>query len=178
MKTQNAFLALALTVLSTASAFASAFASGPTLEAELNRTIEISPYHTHFYEKVSNARIVIGDSEEGSGGQVARLMLNFRRSCPPRAMCPAVMPAPKTVELPIVSQYNDRCGTQVYLARLDRRPVDGGLQELTIKDNTYNRCPHAKPMDPTEVTYETRSARRMSSDSEGAVSFFSGEALR
>lgn len=81
------------------------------------------------------------------------LHINLGFHCPPGRMCAQVMPAPIDVELPIVSQTADTCGTRAYVAVRDERPVDGVKELIRVVDNSHNRCPHTVMMPATEVTY-------------------------
>lgn len=45
-----------------------------------------------------------------------------------------------SVTLPLVSSRLDGCGSHVYIARKDARPVDGVLREITVTDHTGRIC--------------------------------------
>ena len=98
------------------------------------------------------------------------------RCLPPR-MCPMYMPAPIMISLPIVSVRTDDCGTVIVKAREDRRPVDGGLQTLVLRENGMNHCPSFVARPGTEVVYKTESAG-MSGYIEKTRSTFEGDILR
>lgn len=78
--------------------------------------------------------------------------------CPQNQMCIQMMPAPLVIELPLIAKQRDSCGTVTYTARLDQRPVDGILQELTVKDHTKNNCPTFAALPETEVDYATETS--------------------
>lgn len=87
-----------------------------------------------------------------------------------------------TIELPIVTVTQNRCGARIYIARRNMMPVDGALQELTITDNTTSHCMHAQPMaarwiGPTQVTYKEQFYSRMGPAMTTLESYFAGEAL-
>lgn len=69
-----------------------------------------------------------------------------------------MMPAPLVIELPLVSKHRDECGTVIYMAVQDQRPVDGDFQELIVRDTTKNQCLHTPEMQDTEVEYNTESS--------------------
>ena len=75
--------------------------------------------------------------------------------CPVGMVCPMMMPAPVVVTVPVVATKQDSCGTWIWTAKQDLRPVDGSLQKLVIADNTANTCEHFVALPATEVTYTT-----------------------
>jgi hypothetical protein len=85
----------------------------------------------------------------------ATLFIARGMNCPPNRMCPMMMPAPVIVTLPVVATRQDSCGTWIWTAKQDLRPVDGALAQLVIKDNTRNHCPHFVALASTEVRYST-----------------------
>lgn len=68
-----------------------------------------------------------------------------RRTCPPFALCPADLPAPLILVLPILSTEVTPCGQRTIKAVKDERPADGALNIVTVVDNvparTGVRCP-------------------------------------
>lgn len=78
-------------------------------------------------------------------------------NCPPNAMCIAG-PMTSNIELPIVSDIVDSCGTNIIVAEEDLRRADGNMARLTIRDNIKNTCPTAQVLMPVEVVYETANA--------------------
>lgn len=85
-------------------------------------------------------------------GQVT-LRLDPAWSCPPNALCAMMMPPPIFLTMPIVNTIEDRCGSVITTARVDERPVDGNLAELTIVDHSNSICNFA--IAATEIEYRT-----------------------
>ncbi|MBI3542173.1 MAG: hypothetical protein HY075_02720 [Deltaproteobacteria bacterium] len=108
----------------------------------------------------------------------ATLVMPRRFYCPPRAMCAQMMPMPIVVSLPIVERLTDACGSRIVHAKLDRRPVDGTLQSLSVRDNRSNRCPTFAALEATEVVYKTQGYHRVERREIETRSTFSGDALR
>jgi hypothetical protein len=86
------------------------------------------------------------------------LTVERRFYCPPGRFCAMVMPAPITIELPIIAEEHDGCGTRVITAFVDRRPVDGDFEQIVLKDHTSDRCMYLRAVPATEVLYETESS--------------------
>jgi hypothetical protein len=100
----------------------------------------------------------------------------YTQNCPKNALC--MSPTQVTaVDLPVVTNDYDSCGVNVILASQDRRPVDGSLQTLVIRDNTQNLCPTKKALLETEVVYETESFTRGGVDLK-TTSTFSGPEMK
>lgn len=104
----------------------------------------------------------------------ATLYLFVMHRCPPGRYCAQFMPAPFIAKLPIVTQKQTDCGTQIFTAKTDRRPVDGTAEFLEVTDNTANHCPTFNMLEATEATYRTWSARNNSD----TWSRFSGNRLQ
>lgn len=66
--------------------------------------------------------------------------------CPPGSFCPAYLPAPLFVNLPIVKVKTNTCGAKVLVAEEDKLPVDGAYKKLTITDNSTNHCNYVLPI--------------------------------
>ena len=170
MKTAIALLTLTLAQILSPTAQA----NGVVLEASLDQ-FQLDPIHTQSYASPVHGTIVLD-----LGAKTAELTVNYRRSCPPRMACPAVMPAPRVVTVPITHVTTDTCGSVVYHASRDKRPVDGVFSALTITDNTGNRCPHFHfvAMAATEVVYETSFYNRINRGESSGISKMTGGALR
>jgi hypothetical protein len=134
----------------------------PLYRAELNR----------FFpgDGLVAGRIEAGSVEIDTWSKEVTLSLNVGFYCPAGRFCPEVMPAPINVNLPIVSTTQDQCGTKIITARKDQ-PGQGGREELEIRDNTKNKCPHFAPLADVEVIYVTESG----SSPNKIRSTFSGE---
>lgn len=171
MKTKILFTALVASV-SMVLAVMPAHARSPMpnlLVSELDRfnIDETLPYA----DQVTAARIVINQR-----AKKADLRIKLGGSCPAGALC--ALPTFMNYELPIVAAKTDSCGTVAYLAKRDDRPVDGGLNQLIIKDNTNNRCPHFVALAPTEVIHQTAYYHRLEGKEVKTRSTFTGDRLR
>jgi hypothetical protein len=91
-------------------------------------------------------------------------------------MCPQFIMNLGTISLPLVARNGDSCGSVIYTAKVDRRPVDGALQQITVTDNTRNRCPHVVAQNPTDIVLSQIPGR--ASFNEERVSTFSATQLR
>ena len=105
----------------------------------------------------------------------AYLSLNYNKSqitlniqelhqCPAGRMCAMVLRAPVRVELPIVSVKTDSCGIRHVTAKLDQRPVDGGLKQITLIDPSQMTCKTFMAV-AIEATYQTEYLDRMTAKS-------------
>lgn len=83
-----------------------------------------------------------------------KLFVTRKHTCPPNMMCAQFMPAPLIVELPITSLKTDSCGIHTIVAREDKRPVDGSLSVMTIKDATDMTCKTLVAV-ANEASYQT-----------------------
>lgn len=82
------------------------------------------------------------------------LALQYAPECPVGMMCPAVL-VDHNITLPIISEYTGDCGSTVYVAQKDDRPVDGILEKIIVTDYTNNKCPHFIALPETGITYES-----------------------
>ncbi|MEQ1876591.1 MAG: hypothetical protein ABL958_08090 [Bdellovibrionia bacterium] len=87
-----------------------------------------------------------------------KLTLYFPQICPPPRpggfSCMAVSRGPLTIEVPIVAQTTGQCGATVYVGKLDRRPVDGNLEQIRVIDYRTMTCEIALPANMmTEVNF-------------------------
>lgn len=73
--------------------------------------------------------------------------------CPPDAFCILSMLPNFEVTLPIVEIKHTSCGSVMYIAQRDARPVDGALERLEIVDHSGNRCRMLVPS--SEAHYST-----------------------
>jgi len=169
------FVLIALSAV-TASAHASQLPGAPVPSP--TRIILDSEITRSYLDPQQNlGRVTGGSIQVDRRERQLRLVLQRAFYCPPRALCAMVMPAPYIVELQIVSQSTDRCGSVHYEAQVDRRPMDGDLQRLQVVDNTRNRCPHFVALAPVQATYTTITAG-FGFPSVEATSTFDGEQFR
>lgn len=87
----------------------------------------------------------------------ATLKLGRKFYCPPNQVCAEVMPEPVVIELPIIKINAGECNSVIYVAQIDKRPVDGMYEGLRITDNRrfYETCRTVRAIDPTVVEYKT-----------------------
>lgn len=125
------------------------------------RSIQFPFEHLKIAE-IQKIERIQGDNLPGtsSGGNISinltkrtvQLMTYIQPECNPFHFCPAVIYA-HTVELPLVKTIKGACGT-TYIAREDKRPVDGLLQELTVVDYSSSTCHFVTP-DFSAAIYRT-----------------------
>jgi hypothetical protein len=60
-------------------------------------------------------------------------------SCASGAVCATVMPPVHVYKAPIINRSLS-CGSTIVVARLDQRPVDGSLTEITVEDHRGRMC--------------------------------------
>jgi hypothetical protein len=106
-----------------------------------------------------------------------KLVLPQEVPCTADGICLTVMPHEYVVELPVVSDTVNRCGSRVIVASLDKRPVDGGLQTLTVTDYTGDQCAYDMVLPATEVVYETAHYSHFEGKEVTTFSSFTGDAL-
>lgn len=128
----------------------------PLLTAKLTQ-FNVDPKLYYGSDKIESGHVVISKVNK-----TITLQLNRSYYCP-YEVCPAVMPTPIVIQLPIKSLSTSRCGQVMYIASEDKRPVDGQLQTLTVVDNSniHPRCATVPEIQPTEIQYETEGYSRM-----------------
>ncbi len=94
-----------------------------------------------------DSRLGYGDIESGKiilDLPSAKMSLNLVPAfhCRGYMYCAQRMPALISMELPIVHSRLDECGATVYVASLDRRPVDGNLTQFELTDERNAQCTH------------------------------------
>jgi hypothetical protein len=139
----------------------------PTYSAQLT-TFDIDPSNPEL--RRVNGGMITRDQFRNK----LRLTLFRKNDCRPPRLCIAMMPAPVIVVLPIKSVMQTRCGSTIYTAELDQRPVDGKLQTLQLSDNSARRCKDLRP--GVEVRYTTKTSG-MAGYEETFVSNFTGSPL-
>ena len=114
-----------------------------------------------------------------STGTATLSLVRLTNPCPPQARC-LVGPIYKEqkIELPIVSNAKDECGSLVITARRDLRPVDGALLQLDIRDNRSNRCNDQNALSGTQVLYRAKGYDRRQGLETSTRSTFDGDILR
>lgn len=155
--------------------FVGALAQARSLNPNLTSTLN----HFNPDAKLGWSTIVSGTVTVPAIGMksVITLELNEQWECPTNLNCAMVMPEPRVIQLPLTKKYHDSCGSLVYEAAVDKRPVDGNLEIITVYDHRSNTCPTFVPLPDTHVTYEM-----VTSGMTGIVvetfSSFSGDALK
>ncbi|HEY8280064.1 MAG TPA: hypothetical protein VIH99_10590 [Bdellovibrionota bacterium] len=104
-------------------------------------------YSLDKFQIASATQVLLGLGEvEGGRVEIStvtselRLVLDRKMSCAPDAMCPAVMPVPTVITLPIVAIESNVCGGVNYIAERDFLKVDGGLLRIELEDLNGPRC--------------------------------------
>ena len=92
-------------------------------------------------------------------------------------VCPRVAYPPYVVKVQLIDQAQNDCGVITYSGKTDRRPVDGDLQKIEVKDNTKNHCPTFVALAPTDVVYTTEVVDRRSGSTIKTRSRLTGEKL-
>jgi hypothetical protein len=164
MKFQALVLSALVSIVSGASAHAYEGAAASSSLYEFNLDPNVYSYGEPFSGSVG---------VDASAGKVS-LFVAFAMNCPVGMICPAVLPMPIEVELPIVSQTQDLCGLVTTVAFRDLRPVDGLLEKITIQDYAAVTCKYLKPA-PVEVIYETRGWNRFDATEFKTRSTFKGQ---
>jgi hypothetical protein len=169
---KNVFLALALLV-STVSAQATSL--HPDTFAEVAKLTKLSLDKEQFAEYVVGAEVKLNTVRN-----VISLRVDFKQMCPRarpgQVTCLAIGRPPMVIELPIVSVRKSDCG-DVYVAKQDRRPVDGNFEQIVLKDMRAALCEIVIPADGmTQVEYKLISAG-MDGRVRNFKSKLSGEAL-
>lgn len=127
----------------------------------------------HYAGQVESGDVVVDETNN----QI-RLMLHIAFHCPPGLFCAQVMPAPIMVTLPITHESVNSCGSRIYGASHDDRPVDGIYESLTVIDNTKNECPHLVALPATEVIHDIRYYDRINGGMVDLHSIYTGNELR
>lgn len=103
------------------------------------------------------------------------LMLPWR--CPPNALCAMVMPM-RGFQVENFVESVDACGSIVYEATKDDRPVDGSYEKITVIDNRSNYCPTFRMLEPTRVEYEVKYFDRINGKAVRHFHVFHGRELK
>lgn len=124
-------------------------------------------------------RFVSGMISVNEGTETVQLILQpAYRPCPRFQICTAVMPPVYTVNLPIVSQTIDNCGIVTTIAEEDKRPVDGFLTRIVVRNYSAMVCDlHVEQ--PTHIELRTESSRFTSTgEAVSTYSTFTADYLR
>jgi len=84
---------------------------------------------------------------------VANITLTLYHSikCEVGHVCSRVAYAPIVYQVPAKSVKTGKCGEKVYTGFTDERTVDGVLTQITVVDNTHNKCEYFRAIPATEV---------------------------
>lgn len=142
----------------------------PTSQAHLDHVI-LDPKHEQFGGALS-ADVTIDHIQD-----MIRLDVHVIRPLAPCAIDRPCPPAgPETVELPIYSRYEDRCGSYHWDAQTAEIIPGATVERLLVTDNRGNRCPHFVALPATDVRYVTDAP--YPGYGGPYTSIFSGSALR
>jgi hypothetical protein len=119
----------------------------PVLESQLDLSKLNVDEESHLYQvDFVDARVSI---DQNSNKIVLKLQAAW--SCPPNALCATVMPPEIVFEATLVNVESGVCGSIIYTAETDHRPVDGVLTQIVVIDNKENMCPTFAILNPTDV---------------------------
>jgi len=104
------------------------------------------------------------------------LVIDTRFDCPPNALCAAFIPQIK-FEIPLESVKTDSCGVVVYKAYEDKRPVDGKLTRIVVRDNSNSICEMVY-VAHTMIKMETAGYNRISGEEIRTTSTFTADLLQ
>lgn len=88
-------------------------------------------------------------------GEVELTLLPFPADCTADRTCGEELPDPVVISLTNAHTEINSCGIVSTKALLENRSMDGSLQQVTIHDNRYNKCPTYLPLATLDVIYET-----------------------
>ena len=100
-------------------------------------------------------------------------------TCPAGAACALVMPM-RVFKVENIDIQVDECGTTLYVAQEDSRPVDGAFEKITVRDNTSNSCPTSMVMPhvKTIIEYEVKFFDRINGTEVEYTHIFNAEELK
>ncbi len=84
--------------------------------------------------------VVSGTIEINEGTNELRIKLERDMNCPNGMVCPAVMPTPTVITLPIRSFETNICGGRTILAERNVQLAQGGLTRVEVQDLNGQRC--------------------------------------
>jgi hypothetical protein len=110
------------------------------------------------------------------------LEAKYAQPCPPPRLgmvsCMAVGREDLRIELPIVSKKIGGCGQTIYVAKKDKRPVDGNLNAIQLVDNRTMTCRIALRPDQMTIVSHKMVTSGMGGQVETFKSQASGPALK
>ena len=126
-------------------AFAALFASVSVFAADEKPFPRAEILQTELSHLQIDSRLGYGNIQSGKiilDLSSAKMSLNLVPDfhCRGYMYCVQMMPALISMDLPIVQTHLDECGATVYVARLDRRPVDGNLTQVELTDDRNAQC--------------------------------------
>ena len=144
MKTMQTLLALVILTLTAGQARAEvifSFTSG-------NGPNQFVPRYTLTNFNIASASsqlrglgaVVSGSVEINEGTNELRLKLERQMICPEGMMCPAVMPTPTSITLPIRHIGTTICGGMEIVAERNVQLAQGGLTRVEVQDLGGSRC--------------------------------------
>jgi hypothetical protein len=81
------------------------------------------------------------------------LSFQYPMPCEPNMFCAAVMESTE-IKIGLVEVVKDGCGVVTYTGRQDKRPVDGAMTEIIVRDNSNSICEILYPaMTTIELNY-------------------------
>ena len=92
-------------------------------------------------------------------------------------MCIAMMPAPVIIDLPLLKTTQDACGSTLFTAKRDARPVDGSLEMIKITDHSTRTCKDYRALPGVEAKWITKTSG-MDGRVETFSSTFTGSAFQ
>jgi len=125
--------------------------------------------------QLTSRRVLSGKGVVDLKAKKIEIVLNVVHVCPPGMSCATVVPPPLAIKVPLLKVTRDDCGGVTYKGHLDRRPVDGALEDVTVKDNTHFHCPTLVALPRFEVIYKTSSYRWKSPNQVHTHSTMTGE---
>ena len=128
----------------------SAFAAAGNFGADIY-SMDIHPTHAQSKNIQSATIQVDADQEQGS----ITLFLQPKANICQSEFCPAVMPMPLAIKLPMVGIEQDSCGSIHYTAAFERLGPGIAPTQILVSDNSLNRCPTFMELAPTDIVYSS-----------------------
>lgn len=121
-----------------------------TLKSEINSA---------FSDKVgplAGKKMLRGDIIVNQRARELTLYLELGLDCEPLMACPSYLKS-EIIKLQNMRGVKDSCGVETYSAELDKMPVDGIKEELTVVDYSKSTCPtpYYLPYVDTQIIYKT-----------------------
>lgn len=165
------FLVLSLVVLSVIST-----AQARSLHPEtFTRSASLLTWDFDPSSRLAEVDILEGSIRVNAVTKVVKLTLQYPFPCPIGMICMQVIEN-EVIELPLTEVKRDGCGVVVYTAQKDKRPVDGALTEIIVRDNSRSVCEIIYPA-MTTLEYNVRFYNRMTRDEVVQNSYLTAEKL-